>query len=47
MSFHPIFSCFIEIQVGITILVPDYPGCPGKEAVKRLFQTSGTASLST
>ena len=25
-------SCFITIQTGLTILVPAYPGCPGKEA---------------
>jgi len=31
---HPIVSCFIKIQNGLTILMPAYPGCPGKEAVK-------------
>ena len=25
-----------EIQTGFTFLVPTYPGCPGKEAVKRV-----------
>jgi len=24
---HPIISCFIEIQIGLTFLVPAYPGC--------------------
>jgi len=33
---HPIISCFIIIQIGLTFLVPAYPGCPGKEAVKRV-----------
>jgi len=31
-----IVSCFIKIQTGITFLVPAYPGCPGKEAIKRV-----------
>jgi len=31
---HPISSCFIKILIGLTFLVLDYPGCPGKEAVK-------------
>jgi len=31
---HPNSSCFIKIQIGLTYLVPAYPGCPGKEAVK-------------
>jgi len=26
-----------KIQIGFTFLVPAYPGCPGKEAVKWLF----------
>jgi len=29
--FHPISSCFIKIQVGLTFLVPAYLGCPGKD----------------
>ena len=33
---HPIISCFIKVQNGLTFLVPAYPGCPGKEAVKRV-----------
>jgi len=27
-------SCSTKIQIGFTFLVPAYPGCPGKEAVK-------------
>ena len=33
-SQNPIISCLIQIQIGFTCLVPAYPGCPGKEAVK-------------
>jgi len=33
---HPIISCLIKIQIGLTFLVPAYPGCPGKEAVKQV-----------
>jgi len=29
-------SCFIKIQNGVTFLMPAYPRCPGKEAVKRV-----------
>jgi len=29
-------SCSSKIQTGFTYLVPAYPGCPGKEAVKWL-----------
>jgi len=29
-------SCSSKIQIGFTYLVPAYPGCPGKEAVKWL-----------
>jgi len=29
-------SCCSKIQIGFTFLVPAYPGCPGKEAVKWL-----------
>jgi len=32
---HPIISCFIEIPIGLTFLVPAYPNCPRIEAVKR------------
>jgi len=34
---HPIISCIIKLQTGLTFLVPAYPGCPRKEAVKRVF----------
>jgi len=27
-------SCFSEIQIGFTLLVPVHPGSPGKRAVK-------------
>ena len=27
-------SCSSKIQIGFTFLVPAYPGCPGKEAIK-------------
>jgi len=33
-------SCFSKIQIGFTFLVPAYPGCPGKEAVKWLVVVS-------
>jgi len=33
---HPIISCCSKIQNGLTFLVPAYPGCPGKETIKRL-----------
>jgi len=33
-------SCSSKIQIGFTFLVPAYPGCPGKEAVKGLLHTS-------
>jgi len=29
-------SCSSKMQIGFTFLVPAYPGCPGKEAVKWL-----------
>jgi len=29
-------SCSSKIKIGFTFLVPAYPGCPGKEAVKWL-----------
>jgi len=29
-------SCFSEIQIGFTFLVPADPGSPGKRAVKRV-----------
>jgi len=27
-------SCFIKIQNGFAFLVPAYPGCPGKKAIR-------------
>ena len=30
-------SCSSKIQIGFTFLVPAYPGCPGKEAIKWLL----------
>ena len=33
---NPITSCLILIQTGFTVLGPAYPGCPGKEVVKRV-----------
>jgi len=27
-------SCSSKIQIGFTFLVPAYPGCPGKAAIK-------------
>ena len=36
MSLPLTFSCSSRIQIGFTFLVPAYPGCPGKEAVKWL-----------
>jgi len=33
---HPIISCFIKIKIGLTFMVPAYPGCPGKEAAKHV-----------
>ena len=30
-------SCSSKIQIGFTFLVPAYPGCRGKEAVKWLL----------
>jgi len=36
MPLLPSISCFVKIQICLTFLVPAYPDCPGKEAVKRL-----------
>jgi len=33
---HPVTSCFLKIQNGFSFLVPAYPDCPVKEAIKRL-----------
>ena len=29
-------SCSSKIKIGFTFMVPAYPGCPGKEAIKWL-----------
>ena len=34
MPLPPIISCFVKIHNGYALLVPAYPGCTGKEAVK-------------
>jgi len=35
---HRVISCFFKIQIGLTFLVPAYPGCSEIEAaVKRVF----------
>jgi len=34
---HPIISCLVKIQIGLTFLVPAYRGYPGKDAVKWVF----------
>jgi len=33
----PADACFVKIQNGSAFLVPAYPGCPGKEAIKWLL----------
>jgi len=40
-------SCSSKIQIGFTFLVPAYPGCPGKEAVKWLLLLLPTDSGKT
>jgi len=37
MPLPPIISCFVKNDNGFTFLVPAYPGCPIKEAIKWLF----------
>ena len=34
---HAIISCFIKSRIAFTFVVPAYPDCPGKEAVKQMF----------
>jgi len=29
-------SCFSEIQIGFTVLVPAHPGIPGQRAIKQV-----------
>ena len=36
-------SCSSKIQIGFTFLVPAYPDCPGKEAVKWLLSLSAAS----
>jgi len=36
MPLPPYVSCFIKIQIGLMLLVPAYPGCPGNEVVKQV-----------
>ena len=31
------YSCFSEIQIGFTFLVPAHLGSPGKRAVKQVY----------
>ena len=33
---HPIISCFVKIQTGLSFLMPAYPGCPEKGGVKQV-----------
>jgi len=33
---HHLISCFIKIHIGLTFLLPPYPGCTGKEVLKRV-----------
>jgi len=32
--YHPVISCFIKVQIGLTFLMPAYLCCPGKEAIE-------------
>jgi len=34
---HPIVSCFVKIQIGLTFLVPAYRGSPLKITAKWVF----------
>ena len=36
MPMPPTVSCFSEIHIGFTFLVPAHPGSPGQRAVKRV-----------
>jgi len=33
---HLIIPCFVKIRIGSTYMMPAYPRCPGKEAVKQV-----------
>ena len=37
---HPVISCLIKIQIGLTFPVRAYLSCPGKEAIKWLAGTT-------
>jgi len=37
MPLPPIISCFIKIQIGLTFVLPAYPGCSGKDAAKWVY----------
>ena len=50
MPMPPTVSCFSEIQIGFTFLVPAQPGSPGHRAVKRVYvcvclQHAATSSM--
>ena len=36
MPLPPYRLCLIKIPISLTFVVPAYPGCPGKKAVKRV-----------
>jgi len=40
MPLHPIISCSSKNPEWFTLLVPAYPGCPGKKAVKGCSSSS-------
>ena len=40
ISQNSIISCLILIQTSFAFQVLAYPGCPGKEAVKRVYCSS-------
>ena len=42
---HPIVSCFIKIQIGLTFMLPAYPGYPEKEAIKRVCLSESATRL--
>ena len=42
-----IFFCFIKIHNGMTFLVPAYPGCSGKEAIKWMSVSGDDRKLAT
>jgi len=43
---HPVISCFIKIKIGLTFMVPDYPGCSVKEDAKQVFLNHKTYNIS-